>query len=330
MLRMIVQFRVIACLATALVCSAIMRSQAESKPLIKVPYVAGTYSTIYCPARDVFPGPDTLELKAGYGYEEWVPNDHTFIKDLDGRWNLFGITHPLTSTKSVHEGEFQSSHALAPIGLLKDVIGECVWKDLPKVLRAPDRPGETPGFYAPYVIRRGSLFYMFYAPDPIRWATSPDLKVWTPRGVLFSNEPSTRDPSVILWRGVYYMVYCTEDNVALRTSKDLRQWSSPRIILQMPDGISPESPSIVRKDGTFYLFLCVWNGVWDEETVDGAYQHRTYVYQSDNIMRFDSEKKTAVLDSHAPEVFQGEDGQWYISSVEWPHRGVSIAMLNWK
>jgi hypothetical protein len=38
----------------------------------------------------------------------------------------------------------------------------------------------------------------------------------------------------------------------------------------------------------------------------------------------------AELQAHAPEIFHDEVGDWYISSVEWPHRGVSIAPLTWQ
>ena len=109
------------------------------------------------------------------------------------------------------------------------------------------------------------------------------------------------------------------------TSKDLLDWSPAQTILQM----APESPSLVCFDGTFYLFVCGWNGIWDHKTVQGAYQHQSCVYQSDDPLEFDG-RAVAHLESHAPEIFQGEDGQWYISSAEWPERGVSIATLEWK
>jgi beta-fructofuranosidase len=92
----------------------------------------------------------------------------------------------------------------------------------------------------------------------------------------------------------------------------------------------PESPTIVHHAGNLYLFVCGWNGVWDGKTVDGAYQHQTYVYASDDPLRFDAGSEVAILESHASEVFQGEDGQWYLSSAEWPQRGVSIARLVWE
>ena len=126
------------------------------------------------------------------------------------------------------------------------------------------------------------------------------------------------------------MVFCTEDRVGVRTSKDLIHWGQSRTLLRMKAGVAPESPSLVRFDGSFYLFVCGWDGVWDRKTVAGAYQHRTYVYRSDDPVSFDGAAEVAQLESHAPEVLQGEDGQWYISSAEWPARGVSIARLRWE
>jgi len=327
-----IRIRNLICLTALALGAVAAQCQHESKPGLPLPRIASEYITIYLPAADRFAGPDTSELKAGRRYAVWVPNDHTFIKRPDGRWNLFGITHPLTSPtpQTIHEGEFQAFHARAPAGELKDVLATGAWKDLPKVLLASERPGENPAFYAPDVIQYGDLYYMFYGPDPIRLATSRDLQSWTPQGPLFSDEPSARDPSVIIWQGVYSMVYCVENTVALRTSTDLRRWSAPRTILRLSGNRSPESPTIVRHDGRFYLFVCIWSGLWDQKTVRGAYSHQTYVYQSANLSDFDSGKPVTILNAHAPEVFEGEDGQWYISSAEWPRRGVSIAKLSWK
>ena len=89
-------------------------------------------------------------------------------------------------------------------------------------------------------------------------------------------------------------------------------------------------PSVVRYQDTFYLFVCGWNGQWDRTEIQGAYQHKTYVYQSNDPLKFDPQNEVAVLDAHAPEIFQDEVGDWFISSVEWPHRGVSIARLVWE
>ena len=74
--------------------------------------------------------------------------------------------------------------------------------------------------------------------------------------------------------------------------------------------------------------MCSWDGVWDRKEIQGAYQHKTYVYQSYDPLDFGNEAITT-LNSHAPEIFQDEEGQWYISSVEWPNRGVSVDRLTW-
>jgi hypothetical protein len=303
---------------------------AQSERVIKVPRIVGDYVTVYRPAGDRFPGPDTTELKAGRWYEEWVPNDHTILKGPDGRWHAFGITHPLTSTDRVHEGEFQSFHAVAPKGPLKECLRDGTWKDLPKVLPPSERPDEILENHAPYIVRKDDLYYMIYGPSPIRLATSRDFNTWTPKGALFRERSGARDPSVLFWEGTYYIVFCTENSVIARTSRDLHGWSESRTVFRMKNGVAPESPSIVRFNDSFYLFVCAWNGIWDRKTVQGAYQHQTYVYRSDDPLDFTGSREVARLESHAPEVFQGEDGQWYISSAEWPRRGVNLARLVWE
>ncbi len=54
--------------------------------------------------------------------------------------------------------------------------------------------------------------------------------------------------------------------------------------------------------------------------------------QSDDPLNFgtDDEKQITTLNAHAPEIFQDEKGDWYISSVEWPNRGVSVDRLFWE
>ena len=213
---------------------------------------------------------------------------------------------------------------------MSEVLRDGTWTDLPKVLPPAQRPGEILENHAPSILRRDHEYVMIYGPSPIRWASSDDLENWKPRGVLFEEADSTRDPHVLFWQGIYYMVYCTGDRVNARTSADLLQWSPPRTILQLHDNIAPESPQLVRYGDTFYLFVCGWNGIWDRQTVQGAYQHVTYVYESADPLKFDGAKLLTRLDSHAPEVFQDEEGDWFISSAEWPQRGVSIARLVWE
>ncbi len=294
---------------------------------VSTPRIAGDYVNVYNPGGDVFPGPDAADLIAGKYYKNWVPNDHCFACDASGRWHAFGITHPLTKVEAVHAGEYQSFHALAPPGTLKEALKAESWKDLPKVLPPSERPGETPANHAPCIIKREGLFHMVYGPTPIRYAVSNDLNHWTPKGPL-PGAPGGRDPHLFVWNDTYYLIVCGDHDVRVATSRDFKTWTERGPILTMKPGVDQESPFVVRHNNTFYLFVCGWNEVWDKKDIQGAYQHTTYVYQSDDPLKFEHE--VAVLDAHAAEVFQDEAGDWFISSVEWPHRGVSIARLVWE
>lgn len=292
---------------------------------IKVPVQKNQYVNIYSPKPDTFPGPSTSELQQGRLYKQWVPNDHTFVKDKSGDWHIFGITHPLTSTKNIHQGEFMAFHAK---GNLTDSVTENSFTDLPKVLTPATRKGERLELYAPFIIERENAYYMTYSPSPMRLAVSTNLNNWTTHGILFKDKKGARDPNVFFHAGKYHIIYCTERNVALRTSVDFKSWSTSKIIYTAKD-FEPESPSIIIKDQGFYLFVCGWNGVWDRKSVSGAYQHRTYVYYSESINEFNNKNFVTILNAHAPEIFK-TGKQWYVSSAEYPYRGISIDKLEWK
>jgi arabinan endo-1,5-alpha-L-arabinosidase len=306
------------------------KAPAETKrSKVYVPKIDGEYINIYKPAGDIFPGPSVGQLVVGKYYEEWVPNDHCFVKDQAGRWHIFGITHPITDFDNVHLGENQSFHAIAPSGSLEENLKEGTWKDRPKVLPPAERPGEIPANHAPFIIKHDGLYHMIYGPTPIRYAVSMDMFKWIPMRTL-GNAPEGRDPSILFWNDTYYLIVCGIHDVRIATSRDFTNWDQHAPILTMKKGVDPESPSIVRYNNTFYLFVCGWNGVWDRKELQGAYQHITYVYQSDNPLKFDVKNEVTTVNSHAPEIFQDEKGDWYISSVECPHRGVSIARLSWE
>ncbi|MHB0959323.1 MAG: family 43 glycosylhydrolase [Pirellulaceae bacterium] len=301
--------------------------QPEGSP-VRTPRLNGEYTHIYKPAGDTFPGPSTDGLEAGRYYDEWMANDHTFVRNSSGRWHALGITHPWRPSTDVHGGAYLAFHAVAPQGPLKQVLKRHAWKDQPKVLPPADRPGEGYELYAPYIIREGEHFYMFYSPQPVRWAVSTNLYDWEPKGPI-PGAPVGRDPNVFLHDGVYYLTVCGRYQVEVATSQDLKTWETHPAILTM-DRVDPESPSLVRYNNTFYLFVCGWDGKWDRKSLAGAYQHVTYVYQSDDPLHFSPDRLVTRLDAHAPEVFQDEAGDWYISSAEWPNRGVSIARLVWE
>ncbi|MBI5095641.1 MAG: hypothetical protein HZB26_24800 [Candidatus Hydrogenedentes bacterium] len=296
---------------------------------MKIPRIEDAYTNVYKPSGDVYPGPAAGPLAPGKYYEKWVPNDHCFVRDEHGRWHCFGITHPESGVEEIHAGEYQSFHALAPAGTLKSVLREGAWKDEAKVLPPSARPGEIPENHAPCIVKTGHVYQMIYGPHPLRRATSRDLYMWVPQGIV-ANSPITRDPNLLLWKDTYHVLTCGQFDVRMAKLDGFTSCGESRVILTMPDKIDPESPTLIQRDGTFYLFVCGWNGIWDKKDIEGAYQHVTYVYQSDDPFRFDAGKEVTRLNAHAPEIFQDEDGDWYISSVEWPHRGVSIARLVWE
>lgn len=81
--------------------------------------------------------------------------------------------------------------------------------------------------------------------------------------------------------------------------------------------------------GNWHRFVCGWDGVWDRKDFQGPYQHKADVHQSDDLLRFDAGSELTVLDAYAPEILQDETGEWHISSVQCPCRGVSITRLAW-
>lgn len=309
--------------------------QNSTKSKVLIPKQSNAYVWIYKPAGDYFFGPDTKNLKEGEWYDEWIPNDHTFVKAEDGRWHIFGITHPLVKTDplkdGIHEGEYASFHSVSSAKSFKETLKEGHYTDFPKILPPKERVGEVLANHAPYIIKKDGLYQMVYGHSPIRLAVSKDLMKWEPKGELFSDPDGARDPNILFHDGTYYVVYCSEKSVRMVESTDLFSLSSPKVILQTHK-FDPESPSLIFHNNTFYLFVCSWDGNWDEKNIQGAYQHHTYVYHSTNLQNFgiDEEMEITILNSHAPEIFQDEDGDWYISSVEWPNRGVSVDKLIWE
>ena len=310
-----------------------------------IPVQENEFVWVYKPSGDYFFGPDTENLKEGEWYDEWVPNDHTFVKDENGYWHIIGITHPLVMTdplqKGIHEGEFASFHSVSTATNFKETLHAGHFIDKPKILPPSERPGEILANHAPYIIMKDGLYQMVYGHSPIRLAVSSDLYEWAPKGNIFREgegyrDPDllfgdARDPSLLVHNGKYYMVFCSTKSVRMRVSDDFINWSEPLTIFTS-ESFDPESPTLLFHNNTFYLFVCSWDGIWDQKEIVGAYQHKTYVLQSDDPMEFghEFEKQVTLLKSHAPEIFQDEDGDWYISSVEWPNRGVSVDRLSWE
>ena len=289
------------------------------------PKIAGPYFHIYTPAPDIFTGPSSENLTAGQKYDNWVPNDHSFAKAPDGTWHCFGITHPTTDKTEIHEAEWQMFHISSPTKSLTTSATQ-KWRQHPIILTPADRPNEIKNAHAPTIIKKDNLYYMFFGPIDIRYATSTDLYNFSPKGTAFSQKTGgTRDPSITKIKDTYYMVYISDDSLYLRTSTDLLHWTpTPTKIFTMKQKGAPESPTFIYKNNWYYLAYCIW------DDTQGPYDHRTFVYASQTPYDFNNAKLVAQLNAHAPEFIKTEKGKYYISSAEYPNTGINIAPLTWK
>lgn len=302
---------------------------AAAEPTL-VPVIQGEWIHVYQPQPDIFPGPDSARFKTGRRYDDWQVNDHCILKGPDNRWHAFGITHPAIPghEPNPHEGEWSSFHAAADVGSFKEQARPGAWKDYPKILPPSERPGEIKENHAPFTLHHQGQYWMFYGKSPIRLATSPDLWNWTPRGEVFS-EADARDPHVLSHHGVFYLSYTTQQSVRVRTSPNLKDWSEPTTIYTLPEGEKggPESSTLLALHGGFYLIWCRWDPKLSKQGF--TYQDRSFVFYSDTPLDFKNRRPVAEIQGHAPEFFQDEDGDWWISSAERPKRGVSVAPVKW-
>ena len=297
-----------------------------------IPRIAGNWVHVYQPSADVFPGPASPRFQVGRTYSDWQVNDHAILKGPDGRWHAFGITHPAVKAgePNPHEAEWLLFHAVAPVGTLRENLAPGRWSDQAKVLPPSARPGELREIHSPSILRHAGQYWMLYGHSPIRYAISSDLWAWEPRGELFRQEGGARDPSVTKHDGVFYLAYTTRQSVLVRTSRDLLSWSEPSTVFSLAAGETggPESPTLLALHGGFYLIWCRWDAELSKRGV--TYQDRSFVYFSHDPLNFRDRAPIAEIQGHAPELFQDEAGGWWISSAERPHRGVSIAPVQWE
>ncbi len=257
--------------------------------------------------------------------EPWYINDHCFVRATDGRWHLFGITHPEPANPL---DEKFLAHATAA-----DAFGP--WQKHEMVLPADPACGET-HVWAPHVIRHDELYYMFYCAGGasnreyrIHLATSRDLFEWQrhPENPMLVDGFDARDPMVLRVQDewvLYYTATSAPDGgqhvVAALTCSDLVHWSNKREVFVHPKqgtfGGPTESPFVVAQDNRYFLFVCT-NEPYDD----------TAVYESDSPWSFDVERRVGQLPAHAAEVVR--DGErWLVSRCGWGRGGVYLANLS--
>ena len=290
----------------------------------RIPRVTGPFVNIYKPEADTFPLPTVstadghITYTQGVTYPEWRTNDHTFIKGPDQRWHCFGITKPWVTGDNGHCGEGLCFHAVAPQGTFAQAVSFQSWHDLPKI-------SVSDCGWAPAAIKIDDEYLL--VGSRLGQAASMDLHTWEARGRL-PAKGGNRDPYIRFWDKCYYLLRCDGNGVNLVTSTDFRTLSEPLTIYRPEaESYQAESPVLIPLDGLFYLFWTLWDTA-DKST--SGYCPKTYVHCSDSPADFHGRPPLAEITVHAPEIIRAEDGQWFISSADYPFRGVGVAPLTWE
>ena len=213
----------------------------------------------------------------------WRPKDFTLLKH-DGLYHLFYIRHNRTLPMSQTENDL--GHAVSP-----DLWN---WTQAPPVLPARENGWDRTQIWAPSIVEKDGVFFMFYTgvstiPDTcsgwqrIGVATSTDLMEWNrmdapvlscpmiPWTVCDSTSALTafRDPFVMPdpaqpghWL-MYYSTFPSSDSLGMvvgvaESDGDLTQWSDrgPLWITNRSYTYSDliESPHLFKHDSLWYLF----------------------------------------------------------------------------
>jgi arabinan endo-1,5-alpha-L-arabinosidase len=279
---------------------------------------------------------------------DWHVNDHTFVRDREGRWRMFGIVaaNPPRPKPTPAEGARKGpsfGHAASD----RLTSGWSFREDRP----FHEKHKEGSVLWAPHVVWDGSRYHMFYTSggDPsafvISHRTSPDLSQWSKAQEVFTDGWQGRDPMVLRLPTNEWAIYytATEDPtrasphvVAVRTSSDLERWSERKIVFTDPHvgkGYGPtESPFVVARDGWYYLFI----GPRPYDAPGPGrpnWEHPGYVgsdvFKSRSFDRFTDADFVGHLAVHAAEVVQDVDGRWYVSSAGIRQGGLYLSRLFW-
>lgn len=224
-----------------------------------------------------------------------------------------------------------------------DTIGHAVTDDLVHWEIQPIAISTAPGRFddcqtwSPAVVKRGDRYYMFYTGCNIHVAQAPclavsqDLYHWEhvasplflPGGWCPWEEgrwSNARDSMVFQDDdGTYYMYYCTskgtfeenQDGMGMASSRDLLHWKDEGVTLELNTAKASESPFVVKRGGTYYMFFtdCERGGTGYAVSSHplGGWKRRPgggHIIIPGSVC--------------ASEVFQWR-GQWYISYVHWIH-----------
>jgi hypothetical protein len=287
---------------------------------VLIPEVDGEWWTI---AGDPDLGPYTTAKQQ--------PVDFAIWQAADGTWQLWSCIRATAiggRTRLFHRWE--GAH-----------LTDTDWKPMGIAMMADPGFGETPGgLQAPYVLKVNGRYHMFYGDwVNICLAAGMDGKTFarqltsTGKVGMFNegSDANARDPMVLRIGELYHLYYTAHPSrrgaVYCRTSRDLRHWSTSKIVASGGSAgssfNSAECPFVFhhRESGFYYLFRTQHYGV----------NAQTSVHRSKNPMDFGIETDrylVARLPVAAPEIIEHE-GRYYIASLLPSLKGIRVARLKW-
>lgn len=272
--------------------------------MVAAPKIAGDWKPLFIPKR--------------YGH---YVNDHTFIKDHDGNWHLFGITN-------LGEGPDSERYFVHAVGGPSIFDGELHEAGIvvDTGLRA----------WAPCVVEHENIYYMYYGPSPTRLEVSFELTHWMGQEIHMAGAPplsTHRDHMVIRLDDGRWLMFASgvkdgHSCISCHTSRDLLTWTFSNYALTS-SGDAPlnppwgafESPYVLRRGDLYYLFLTYTDGRVEN------YQNML-VFVSQDPFHFGDytggdrgAPVVAALKSHAGEVIE-ENGAYYLTSAGWRGKGI--------
>lgn len=280
---------------------------------MQTPYIASKWKTLLKPRR----------------FGKYV-NDHTIY--YDGKYHLIGIT----SKKGIPTQERYFVHA----------VGESLYKPMKEHCKVIDNGTLA---WAPCVIERDGLYYMFYGPSPTKLAVSFDSGDWFGQEISVEGLPPMachRDHFVLQTGENEYIMYAVgvkdrKSSVCCMTSPDLLHWQFKGYALTSGEDapLNPswgafESPYVVEKDGMYYLFITYTD-------CSKSTYHDTLVFASETPFSFGEYNggnggavPITKLRCHAPEIIK-ENDKYFITTCGWRRSSftkgkVKIAELKWK
>jgi len=272
-------------------------------------------------------------LKTGYAPRGFYVKDFCLVQE--GRtFHLFHIAGTPGVTCCLPGNEVWFGHAITEDFLRWETLEPCLYIT----------PGQWDGghVFAPFVIKKDDLYYMFYTgclPDNtqrIGLALSSDLMHWEK----YSNNPilrpenydwafcptirgaSCRDPHIFPWGDEFHLYYTAVTRegkacVARASSNDLVHWNDCGPAYTYPNLTHCESSNVQELDGQFLLFF------------GGHIEHWSYVI-SDNPLHWPDQTPSPIgKNITAMEVVRRQGARWLVAYFELNDYRLRLGKIGW-